>query len=303
MGKALPSVQKFQPGSAGARAPQSFRSGIVAAENGLLTLHQEQIAANEVAHPLRDGVAAEQEDAFWHDAYTRESYYVSGRGYDQYRPAYALGWQAAFDYASLQFSEVEPTLERDWEAQDTHSLLEWVQVRDAVYAAWVRGRSRLIAEQPVMLPSQQLMALRPLRHQLVQLARNLSFLLSHIDPPPSAFMRQVIDRHVQVLTELAQEFPEDSGHIGLDAVEPFRRIAATVHHGWLRLKTLCFDVDTAQLLQFCDRNEAALREMYRDLQSHSLSPELASLLLRQQQRLQLHHSKLQWVRQHWSEQS
>ena len=35
------------------------------------------------------------------------------------------------------------------------------------------------------------------------------------------------------------------------------------------------------------------------LASTTLSPELSSLLHRQQHRLQLHQAKLQWVRLHW----
>ena len=50
-----------------------------------------------VAGGLAGKAAAEslnptQEDAYWRDAYVREPYYVSGRTYEQYQPAYELGW-------------------------------------------------------------------------------------------------------------------------------------------------------------------------------------------------------------------
>jgi hypothetical protein len=114
MGKALPLPHKFQPDSLGARAPQSFRSGIVVPDgHRLLGGHVEQPAANGRYHP-RDGAAAVQEDAFWHDTYIHAPYYVTGRGCDQYRPAYAMGWQAAFDFKASEFTQIEQELERRW---------------------------------------------------------------------------------------------------------------------------------------------------------------------------------------------
>ena len=39
-----------------------------------------------------------QENAYWAVQFTEEPYYVAGRGYDQYQPAYALGWRTALEY-------------------------------------------------------------------------------------------------------------------------------------------------------------------------------------------------------------
>ena len=38
------------------------------------------------------------EDAYWRENYAREPYHVSGRTYDQYRPAYELGWSSVGRY-------------------------------------------------------------------------------------------------------------------------------------------------------------------------------------------------------------
>lgn len=297
MGKALSPLPKFQSDSLGARAPQSFRAGIVAPEHGLLALHGGTAAANESFQLMSDGVAAAQEDAFWRDSFTRESYYVPGRSYDQYRPAYALGWQAAFNRSIAHFAELEPELERHWESHDTSSLLDWAQVREAVLAAWLRGRASVSQKLPVVNAVQSSHILRPLRRKQTQLAQELEFLLLQVDPPPSAFMRQVMDRHVQMLREFVMELPEDVGG-GMYVAEPFQRIASSVQQVWWRLRAKTLDVDTARVLQFCEQQELVLLECYQKLLLEPLSPELDSVLQRQVHRLRLHRAKLHWVRQH-----
>ena len=300
MGKALSPLPKFQSDSIGGRAPQSFRSGVVAPEHGLLALHGGAAAANESFQPLSDDAVAEQEDAFWRDSFAHERYYVPGRSYDQYRPAYALGWQAAFNRPIARFSELEPELERYWESHDTSSLLDWAQVREAVLAAWLRGRASVSQKLPVASAVHCSHILRPLRRKQLQLSQELAFLLEQVDPPPSAFMRQVMDRHVQMLREFMLELPEDVGG-AMSAAEPFQRIASSAQQVWWRLCAKVLDVDMARVLQFCEQHELAMLAQYRKLLQEAISPELDSVLQRQMHRLRLHHAKLQWVRQHWLE--
>jgi len=73
-----------------------------------------------VAGGLAGKAAAEalnptQEDAYWRDAYVREPYYVSGRTYEQYQPAYELGWSSVTRYDG-DFDAIEPRLADDWRA-------------------------------------------------------------------------------------------------------------------------------------------------------------------------------------------
>jgi len=62
------------------------------------------------------------------------------------------------------------------------------------------------------------------------------------------------------------------------------------------------EVNTERVLQLCAEREQQMLALYPVLLATvALSPEPSSLLQRQQHRLQLHHAKLQWVRQHWME--
>jgi len=303
MGKALPLPHKFQPDSLGARAPQSFRSGIVAPDgHRLLGGHAEQPAANGRYHPLRDGAAAVQEDAFWHDTYIHAPYYVTGRGYDQYRPAYAMGWQAAFDFKASEFAQIEQELERRWEAHDTSSLLEWVQVRDAVHGAWLRARQRQGRNMAVRANDRQDGALlRPLYRLQLHTAHDLTLLLGRADPPPTAFVRQVVDRHLAMLQEFSGELAPAARSVR-DWADPLLRIGTSLHYGGTWLRSWVQEVNTERVLQLCAEREQQMLALYPVLLATvALSPEPSSLLQRQQHRLQLHHAKLQWVRQHWME--
>lgn len=302
MGKALPLARKFQPDSLGARGPQSFRAGIVAPGRALLGGRVVQPAANDRNHPLRDGAAAVQEDAFWHDAYTREPYYVPGRGYDQYRPAYAIGWQAAFDFTASDFEHIEQELEHRWESHDTTSLLEWGQVRDAVYAAWMRAR-QCQEQRGATLRSHGAFGtpLRRVHRLLVHTLYDVRLLLRKAEPPPSAFVRQVLDRHVEMLQSFTDELA--SGPLNLapkEWMDPLLRVGTTLHCGWTWLAASLQGVNAEKVLQLCSLREQQLLELYGKLLAvEALPPECAGVLQRQAHQLRMHHAKLQWVHQEW----
>lgn len=302
MGKALPLTYQFQPDTLGARAPQSFRSGVTAPEHrvqgqaGVLPSHDSY-------HPLRDGDVALQEDAYWHAAFMHEPYYVAGRGYDQYRPAYAMGWQAAFGESAASFELIEEVLEHRWEAYDTSSLLDWSEVRDAVHGAWLRGRERQLHSDPGLANANHGLVLRPLWRLQLHTARDLGMLLRQAEPPPTAFVRQVVERHVRMLQDFAQELPQTMS-VMEDWAEPFLRMGTSVHFGWMWMRSKVQDVSTERILQLCDEREQKLLALYPQfIADTSLASELSGVLHRQLRQLQINHAKLQWVRLHWMQRS
>lgn len=90
-----------------------------------------------------------EQELFWRERYLSEPYFVPGRGYDQYQPAYALGWHAAQRLdrsllispamASLAFSAQDAELCLHWNKRQSSSFLTWVQARDAARAAWMQA--------------------------------------------------------------------------------------------------------------------------------------------------------------------
>ncbi len=87
----------------------------------------------------------ESEVLFWRGCYMLQPYFVPGRGFDQYEPAYELGWQAAIhsrrrvSEPGPDFDALEPQLRLLWPHRQAASLLDWAQVRGAAQAAWLRA--------------------------------------------------------------------------------------------------------------------------------------------------------------------
>ena len=85
-----------------------------------------------------EGLDPTVEDAYWRDAYAREPYYQAGTSYDEYQPAYRLGWESRGRYPGKRFEEVESDLSRDWDARRGKSKLSWDYGKKAARAAWDR---------------------------------------------------------------------------------------------------------------------------------------------------------------------
>ena len=87
---------------------------------------------------VAEGLNPTLEDAYWRDNYTKEPYYVEGRTYDDYAPAYRTGYEGRTRYAGRSYNEIESDLERDYYANRGNGRLEWRDARDATRAAWHR---------------------------------------------------------------------------------------------------------------------------------------------------------------------
>jgi hypothetical protein len=58
--------------------------------------------------------------------------------YEDYRPAYQLGWESRSKHASRSFDEAEPELGRAWEEAKRQSQLTWEKAKHATRDAWNR---------------------------------------------------------------------------------------------------------------------------------------------------------------------
>jgi len=97
----------------------------------------------EVANPEpMDGVAHavnhDQEDAYWREAHTREPYYNPERSYEDYAPAYRLGWESRAKYDNGTYDRYEPAFGNDWDRVKGTSRLTWEEAKHATRAAWHR---------------------------------------------------------------------------------------------------------------------------------------------------------------------
>jgi hypothetical protein len=86
-------------------------------------------------------VDARKEDAYWHGVYWRERYYSPGRDYEDYAPAYCVGYIGFAQYGG-EFGDAERSLWANWERIKGDSQLLPDEARLAMRAAWDRMAAR-----------------------------------------------------------------------------------------------------------------------------------------------------------------
>ena len=87
---------------------------------------------------------ARREDAFWQRTYWQERYYHDGFEYEDYAPAYCVGYAGCAQYGG-DFDDAERCLWANWERIRGDSRLSPRQALPAIRAAWdrlVRQRRR-----------------------------------------------------------------------------------------------------------------------------------------------------------------
>lgn len=87
---------------------------------------------------VAENVNPTAEDAYWRESYNRESYVLPGSSYDDYGPAYEMGWSTRSSRGDT-FDTVEPALANEWSTRRGASGLDWEQARPATRAAWERA--------------------------------------------------------------------------------------------------------------------------------------------------------------------
>ena len=87
---------------------------------------------------VAENVNPTAEDAYWRESYNREAYVQPGSSYDDYGPAYEMGWSTRASRGDT-FDAVEPSLADEWSSRRGASGLDWEQARPATRAAWERA--------------------------------------------------------------------------------------------------------------------------------------------------------------------
>ena len=82
----------------------------------------------------------DSEMQYWRDAYTSEPYFEEGRHFEDYCPAYEIGWTGYHDYGG-EFDTADCVMSTDWTVRKGVSSLSWEQARAASRAAWQRAEN------------------------------------------------------------------------------------------------------------------------------------------------------------------
>lgn len=73
---------------------------------------------------------------YWKSNYASKPYFISGREWSDYEPAYRYGYTAFADNRDRKFADIESDLKNKWDATRGNSRLMWAEAKEAVRDGW-----------------------------------------------------------------------------------------------------------------------------------------------------------------------
>jgi hypothetical protein len=96
------------------------------------------IAGAATGHGLAEELDPTAETARWEKSYKLQPYYISDYDFNDYSPAYMMGYESRSRYQDRSFEESERELASRWEDSRGMSRLQWEHARPAVRDGWHR---------------------------------------------------------------------------------------------------------------------------------------------------------------------
>lgn len=234
----------------------------------------------------------ESEIQYWREAHTREPYFEEGRHFEDYRPAYEIGWVGYHDYGG-EFDTADCVMATDWTVRKGVSSLSWEQARAASRAAWQRAENaREFATDGSATPGDVIGALT----ELLENARDgeLGFreAAEHTKTPA---LRDLFGRRAQDCREAAAELQEQLERLG-GQVEQGGSVGGAAHRVWVQLRGLFGGASDETMLTECERGEDATLERYRKALKQNLPTEIHVLVQAQFELAQRNHDMIKSLR-------
>jgi len=96
-------------------------------------------AGVEGANPgssIADSIDPDDYAAYWRDRFTAQPMFRASYDWNDYEPAYRLGYDTWANYATRRDDAADIELERRWEGAHGRSRLAWDDARFAVHDSW-----------------------------------------------------------------------------------------------------------------------------------------------------------------------
>ena len=235
----------------------------------------------------------------WRETYHREPYYVGGRTYDQYRPAYELGWSSVGRYEG-DFDAIEPRLADDWRARHGSDGLAWTDVRPATRAAWERAANRtaLATDRPTNVIDAEDVV--DVLNDLLESARDGEYgFHACAEHAESGQLKGIFQRHSRECAAAAVELEHEIRRLNGDPAQG-GTVAGALHRGWVSVKTALSTRDDKAVLEECERGEDAAVARYRKALKATLPADVRALVERQAQGAQRNHDEVRALRDGFS---
>jgi hypothetical protein len=94
------------------------------------------IGGAKAGDSLAELVNPTEYDAHWQSEYKSRPYYNKDRDWNDYAPAYGLGYHAKGSNLDRRYEDVDNDLENNWDEAKGDSRLEWEEAKHAVRDGW-----------------------------------------------------------------------------------------------------------------------------------------------------------------------
>ena len=243
-------------------------------------------------------------EAWWRDNYTREPYYVSGRTYDDYGPAYRLGLTARQQFPN-SFDEGDSLLSTHWEARKESSTLSWPQARAASRAAWERaGRSgppgafetgagvRVGDVGDVNNDEDVVEVLNDLLESCRDGEYGFRECAGHTK---AADIKALLGRHADECRAAGLELQTLIRQLG-GRPDEGGTVSGALHRGWVSVRATLSAFSDQAMLNECERGEDAAVARYRKALKRNLPAGIKAVVERQAQGAQRNHDQVKALR-------
>lgn len=105
---------------------------------GAIGLVAGAVAGGVLGSAVGEAVNPTAEEQFWSVSYRDEPYFKSGYSFDDYRPAYRVGYEGYRLHPGKTYEEVEDFLRDEYIRNRGNSRLAWEDARAATRSAWSR---------------------------------------------------------------------------------------------------------------------------------------------------------------------
>ena len=263
-------------------------------------------AAGEAVNPTA-------EEAFWRENYNKESYYESGRSFDDYSPAYRLGVSER-QRSGDAWTSVEPRLASEWESTRGNSTLNWDRARHASQAAWTRADAQYRSSGSDSLRGGAASGMGTagavgamqtagndndvvdVLKDLVECCKDGEYGFRECADQAkrqdlkSMFLQRADDcrRGAQELNDCLRQYggqTEDGGST-----------MGAMHRGWVSIKSKLTSYDDKAVLEECERGEDNAKARYTKALQKNLPADVRQVVERQFQGVQRNHDQVKMLR-------
>ena len=241
-----------------------------------------------------ESVDPTDEEAYWRNNYSRESYYEADRTYNDYGPAYELGWNYRARYDD-DFGNYESKLAADWENQRGVSRLSWPQARNASRAAWDRvdnNLSRDVTGDGATDNANLVDTLNDLSETCRDGEYGFNACAQHTTGTP---LKTLLRQRAEACSDAAAEL---RGHVLRLGGEPAEGGSASgaMHRGWVAVRGTLSGYSDQAMLDECERGEDAALARYRQALMTRLPSDLQTVVQRHLDGAQTSHDQIKAMR-------